>query len=161
MINIVGDHASYHLAYDAPLTSDIESLAGPMSHWVRRMAGPDAMDRDVGEAYAAAMSLPGVTTLILPADTAWSDASANPISPAAPPAPAPVDPGTLDRAAQAIRSGRRVAFMMTGRAVRADALALAGRIAAKTGIALWTPMANGRVERGVGRVPIKRLALYP
>ncbi|RUV13672.1 thiamine pyrophosphate-binding protein, partial [Mesorhizobium sp. M1A.F.Ca.IN.022.04.1.1] len=39
MINIVGDHASYHLPLDAPLTSDIEGLAAPMSNWVRRIAG--------------------------------------------------------------------------------------------------------------------------
>ncbi|MFO1298603.1 MAG: thiamine pyrophosphate-binding protein, partial [Rubrivivax sp.] len=36
IVNIVGDHATYHLAYDAPLTSDIESLARPMSHWIGR-----------------------------------------------------------------------------------------------------------------------------
>src|ERR1700760_36178 len=36
MVNIVGDHSGYHLAYDAPLTSDIDSLARPMSHWLRR-----------------------------------------------------------------------------------------------------------------------------
>src|SRR3954470_5863572 len=40
MVNVVGDHASYHLALDAPLTTDIESLAAPMSNWVRRVSGP-------------------------------------------------------------------------------------------------------------------------
>ena len=32
VVNIVGDHATYHLQYDAPLTTDIEMLARPMSH---------------------------------------------------------------------------------------------------------------------------------
>src|SRR5580765_3672103 len=35
MVNIVGDHATYHLQYDAPLASDIEGIARPVSAWVR------------------------------------------------------------------------------------------------------------------------------
>src|SRR5258707_2141537 len=41
VVNIVGDHATYHRRYDAPLTSDIEGAARPFSHWVR--TSPDAM----------------------------------------------------------------------------------------------------------------------
>src|ERR671910_1659485 len=73
MINVVGDHAAYHLQHDAPLTSDIESLARPMSHWVRRIADAESVGPDTAAAYQAAMSLPGVTTLILPADAAWGE----------------------------------------------------------------------------------------
>src|SRR5215204_4658817 len=40
MVNIVGDHATYHHAYDAPLTSDIEAVARPFSHWVRWVRAP-------------------------------------------------------------------------------------------------------------------------
>ncbi len=29
MVNIVGDHATYHRRYDAPLTSDVEGVARP------------------------------------------------------------------------------------------------------------------------------------
>ena len=66
VINVVGDHASYHLRHDAPLTSDIESLARPMSDWVLRVESADAMGDAVDGAYRAACSLPGVATLILP-----------------------------------------------------------------------------------------------
>ena len=72
LINVVGDHASYHLALDAPLTSDIESLARPMSHFVRRISGPDDVAVATIEACRAARELPGIATLILPADAAWS-----------------------------------------------------------------------------------------
>jgi acetolactate synthase-1/2/3 large subunit len=71
IVNIVGDHASYHLPYDPPLTSDIDSLARPMSDWVGRVKSADAMAAAVVEACEAACSLPGVATLILPADAAW------------------------------------------------------------------------------------------
>ena len=74
MINIVGDHASYHLPLDAPLTSDIEGLAAPMSNWVRRIAGPADVQPATEAAFRASLTPPGVTTLILPADAAWGDA---------------------------------------------------------------------------------------
>ena len=38
IVNVIGDHATWHLAADAPLTSDIESLARPVSAWVRHSA---------------------------------------------------------------------------------------------------------------------------
>ena len=37
IVNVIGDHMSWHLPYDAPLTSDIESLARPVSGWVHRI----------------------------------------------------------------------------------------------------------------------------
>ena len=40
IVNIVGQHAVYHIGFNAPLTSDIEGLARPMSAWVR--TSPDA-----------------------------------------------------------------------------------------------------------------------
>ena len=36
MVNIVGEHSTAHLKYDPPLYSDIEGIARPVSHWVRR-----------------------------------------------------------------------------------------------------------------------------
>ena len=76
MINIVGDHATYHLRHDAPLTSDIVSVADPVSAWVRSC--PDALRVPVvaAEAIAAALQPPGqIATLILPADCAWNESS--------------------------------------------------------------------------------------
>jgi len=70
MINIVGDHASYHLPLDAPLTSDIESLAAPMSNWVHRIRSSEDVAPSIKSAYRAALSPPGIATIILPADAA-------------------------------------------------------------------------------------------
>ena len=36
LVNIVGDHATYHSRYDAPLNSDIETVARTFSGWTRR-----------------------------------------------------------------------------------------------------------------------------
>ena len=73
VVNIVGDHATYHKRFDAPLESDIEALAGSVSGWVRRCARSADAAADVAEAAAAAMYPPGqVATVILPADVSWS-----------------------------------------------------------------------------------------
>src|SRR5215211_7010114 len=74
MVNIVGDHATYHTKYDAQLQSDIETVARNCSGWVRTSQSTEALAGDAAEAVAAAQGPPGqVATLILPADVSWSD----------------------------------------------------------------------------------------
>lgn len=161
MINIVGDHASYHLPFDAPLTSDIETLARPMSHWVRTATGADDVSASAAQAITAACTPPGhIATLILPADAAWNMARA-PLSrtPRAP-ARSPVPQDAIREAARRLRSGRKSVLLLTGIALRADALTIAGRIAKATDARLLAQQSNGRIERGAGRVPIERVP-YP
>ncbi|MFZ2649626.1 MAG: thiamine pyrophosphate-binding protein, partial [Burkholderiaceae bacterium] len=75
IVNIVGEHARYHLEHEAPLTADVEGIARPMSHWVRTSRSSTALAHDAAEAVAQALSPPGrIATLILPADTAWGPA---------------------------------------------------------------------------------------
>src|SRR3984885_3104224 len=82
IVNLIGDHATWHLASDAPLTPDIASLARPVSAWVRKSASPAAIAGDTADAIAAAGHAPGhVATLIVPSDCQWSPAT----GPAAPP----------------------------------------------------------------------------
>src|SRR5213079_1301565 len=105
MVNIIGDHATYHRQYDAPLTSDIEGLARPSSHWVK--TSPDAMSiaADGAEAIAAARTPPGqIASLILPADTAWNDGT-GPVTVPAPEMPAAPSREAVAEAAKVLRSG--------------------------------------------------------
>ncbi len=157
MVNIVGDHATYHRQYDAPLTSDIEGLARPSSHWVK--TSPDAMGiaADGAEAVAQARMPPGrIATLILPADTAWNEGS-GPV--AVPPPVKPQAPSTeaVETAARVLRSGEPALILLAGRALREDGLALAGRIAAKTGARIIAQGSNARTQRGRGRVSVERI----
>src|SRR5882724_552681 len=72
ILNIVGQHASYHLRHDTPLTSDIEAIARPYSKWLRTSGAASELGRDAAEAIVAAT--PGrIATLIVPADAAWSE----------------------------------------------------------------------------------------
>ncbi len=71
VVNVIGDHATYHRHYDAPLTSDIEGTARPFSHWVRTSPNARSLAADGAAAVAAASSAPGrIASLILPADAA-------------------------------------------------------------------------------------------
>ena len=161
MVNIVGDHATYHHAYDAPLTSDIEAVARPFSHWVRMGTSAASVAADAADAIAAARNPPGqIATLILPADVAWSEAPGGAAPPPALAVPEPVDADAIRRAAAILRSGEPAALLMTGRALRAANLDNAGRIAAATGARLLSQTSNARVERGAGRVAVDRVP-YP
>jgi acetolactate synthase-1/2/3 large subunit len=164
MINVVGDHATYHLQHDAPLTSDIESLAWPMSHFVRRITDPEDVGPATEEAYRASLALPGVTTLILPGDAAWGDVAPARVLPVGRPVAAAPDPLAVRSVGDALRSalarGAVPALLLTGRALRADALAIAGRIAQAKGVRLVAQMSNSRIERGRGRVAIDKVP-YP
>jgi acetolactate synthase-1/2/3 large subunit len=161
IINVVGDHASYHLQHDAPLTSDIEGLARPMSDWVRRVESADAVGEAVGAAYLAACSLPGVATLILPADSAW-----NPVEPASaapvvlPPRPMP--PVEVIRSvAEAIRQHRgHFGLLAAGDAALENGIEWAGRIAAAYDGQVFAEMLPARVARGRGRTAAKPIH-YP
>jgi acetolactate synthase-1/2/3 large subunit len=72
LVSLVGDHATYHKRFDAPLESDIDALAGTVSGWVRRTLHPGDLARDTAEAVATAAA-GTIATLIVPADLAWAD----------------------------------------------------------------------------------------
>ncbi|MEO7150271.1 MAG: acetolactate synthase large subunit [Burkholderiaceae bacterium] len=159
IVNIVGDHATHHLAFDAPLTSDIDSLARPMSHWVGRADTAGEVSGRAAQAIGEARGAPGrIATLILHADAAWTDLAApQPIEMAPASTPVAPDSARLGAAAAALRSGRPTVLLLTGRALRGAGLDLASRIAQVTGARLLAQQSNARVERGAGRVAIDRV----
>lgn len=160
IVNIVGEHASYHIKYDAPLTADIEGIARPVSHWVKTSAEAKAVAADGAEAIAVASTPPGhIATLILPGDTAWNEGSG----------PAKVPPirgrpvvteEAIKQAAQVLAQGPGTMLLLGGQALRERGLALAGAIAHKTGARLLAQGSNARLQRGAGRVPVERVP-YP
>ncbi len=152
IVNIVGEHAGYHIKHDAPLTSDIEGVARPMSDWVRTARDSQTVAADTALAVQQAFE-PRVATLILPIDTAWGDANG----------PAPVPPpvsrqrvtdDAIAAGARALTRGEPALLLLGGAAVRGKALEWAGRIAAKTGCRLMSESSNARMEGGAGRVRV-------
>ena len=158
IVNIVGQHAIYHIGYNAPLTSDIEGLARPMSAWVRTSPDAKSVAKDGAAAIAAAKSSPPqIATLILPADTAWNEADGI--------AQVPVEsqrvsysPKAVDEAAKVLRNDpAHTLVLMTGNALTEQALALAEQIAGKTGCKVMGQTYHPRMARGQGRFSIDRI----
>ncbi len=161
IVNIVGEHATYHIRHDAPLTSHIEGVAGPMSDWVKTSSSSLTLAADAAQAIGVAREAPGkIATLIVPADNAWGAAESVAKAPPAPPAK-PVNKAAVVAAARAIaEGGAQCMLLLGGAAVRGRAQELAGRVAAKTGCQLSAEFNNARQERGAGRVNLQRLP-YP
>ncbi len=161
VVNIVGDHATYHAQYDTPLQSDIETIARNVSAWVRTSRRTDELARDAVEAITAATGPPGrVATLIVPADVSWQGGaeSAAPPQPAAAPA---VSAEVIEAVAKTIRGGRRTGILLGGKAVRERGLIAAARAAAATGTKLFAERSAPRLERGAGLPAVERLAYSP
>jgi acetolactate synthase-1/2/3 large subunit len=159
MVNIVGEHSTSHLKYDAPLTSDIEGLARPLSHWVRRVEDGGTIAWDTAAAVAAASSHPGrIATLILPGDVSWQETGCEYAAPELQPQKrrAP-DPARIAEVANVLRSGEPTLIILGNKATRGAALELAGRAAAATGARLGSQFFSARIERGLGRVPLERI----
>ncbi|NDG34964.1 MAG: acetolactate synthase large subunit, partial [Betaproteobacteria bacterium] len=156
IVNVVGEHALHHIAHDAPLTSDIEGIARPVSHWVRTSKNAGEVGADGAEAIRVSRSKAGqIATLILPADTAWSE-GAVPARSAEPEPRTRVEAARIEAAAAMLREPNCL-VLLGGVAVREPALALAGKVAGKTGCTLMAEFNNARLERGAGRVDLPRV----
>lgn len=162
VVNIVGDHATHHVPYDAQLQSDIETVARNVSPgFVRTARSTVDLCRDAADAVAAALGPPGgVATLILPADVSWSEGGV-----VAPPharvAPPPADDAHVEGLAAIIRASKTVALLLGGAALREPALRTAARIAAHSGVRIFAETFPTRLERGAGLPPVERIAYLP
>jgi acetolactate synthase-1/2/3 large subunit len=158
MVVVVGDHATYHKKYDAPLESDIDALAGTVSGWVRRTGSAADVALDTAEAIAASRAGSRISTLVLPADVSWSEDA----QPAAAPStrPAGADPQLAPEVAEVLRSGEPTVIMVGGDATRARGLAAAARIAGATGARWLCETFPTRLERGAGVPAVERLAYF-
>lgn len=161
LVNIVGEHATYHRKFDAPLTSDIEGLAGPISKWIRVSESAMAVGRDAADCVAAAQSgEPGVATLILPANTAWEDAESV-ADPTPFEGPASVSHDRIKDAARAIEKASRPIFIVNTIGLREKGLEALARIREKTGATVYLTTFYARAERGEGRVEFPKLPYFP
>ena len=119
MVNIIGDHATYHTQYDAQLQSDIETVAKNVSKWIKTTPQTNQLAADAAEAVAVAKGPPAqISTLILPADVSWNEGAqaAQVLSPARPPLAATA---TVQALAEVIKkSGKKVAFLLGNRVLR-------------------------------------------
>lgn len=149
MINVIGDHAVAHLRYDAPLTSNILGLAGPNSVWIKSADKVADAGNLAAEAWEASFGpLPGPVSLLLPADTAWTEGGKPGARRERPKLRAP-EPGRIAAAAKAVRSAVKPMILINGTALTPAGLAQAARLKA-AGIRVLTDTFFPRMARGAG-----------
>lgn len=160
MVNVVGEHATYHIKHDAPLTSDIVSIAKPVSDWLATATDPKSVATLAAEAIEACQTSPGgIATLLLPGDCAWNG-GATPAQPKAAPAAPLASAEAVENAAQVLKSGEPTLLFMAHSALREEGLILGSKITQKTGAEMLAPVSNARLPRGEGRPLINRVP-YP
>ena len=159
IVNVVGDQATYHRQYDAPLTSDIAAITSANSVWVKSAESADQVGPLASEAIAASFGPPGGSaTLILPADTAWSETNTR--GPKVTPGhKRAVAGGAVDAIARKLKAAKKPVLLMGTTACNEAALAAAGRIAA-AGIRVLTDGLIGRLPRGAGRFSPDRMMYF-
>ncbi len=158
---IVGDHATYHVRYDAQLQSDIETVARNVSTWVRTVKSPQTLCTDTAEAIAVSQGAPRqIATLIVPADVSWSEgAQVAPVQPV--PARPQVSPDRLQAIAGVLSAHPgKTLILLGGAALYGEGLELAARIAAHRGVRLLAEVFPARIARGAGLPHVERLAYF-
>ncbi|MEM7733737.1 MAG: acetolactate synthase large subunit, partial [Pseudomonadota bacterium] len=158
MVNVVGDHAGYHLKYDAPLQSDLDGVARSVSHWVGRAEDADALVKLGIDAIRHARA-GEIATIILPADSAWGDISATPMAAPASKRQHLPERARIEAAATALKEPG-AALLLGGPALYGPAAEQAARIAVRSGARLLAPFFAGRIEMGTGAVAFEQM-FYP
>ncbi|TWG07388.1 acetolactate synthase large subunit [Saccharopolyspora dendranthemae] len=161
IINLVGEHASWHQAADAPLSSDIESLARPVSGWLGRTTSTSSAPEEFAEAYVAALRDRLPATLIAAADHMWGQGAMPASAPARPERPQ-VDELRIAEVAKVLSAGRRPVLLLGGHALEnAESIRTAVRIAAAAGGDVLAERGSARVERGPDIPPLQTLPYFP
>ena len=157
MLNIVGDHATYHLQYDAPLTSDLDGLAKAASNWVGRSSSPDDLSALGSQGWSEAHKFPGqIATMLVPADCAWGETDK--LGPVVKiPEPPKVDDKEIDKAFNALSKSNNALLFLGGDFLDEESVNLAGKIATASNCRLATDTFVKKHRRGRGITKIEPL----
>ncbi len=157
VVNIMGDHADYHLQFEAPLKGDTVGVSQAISHWTRVCSEPGRVASDGADAVQAARGKNGqIATLILPANMAWDPAEGFAVAPAPPPLTRP-STAQVAAAARALRQPGAI-LLVDGPVLWSDLGLLAKRLTKAAGARLMRPYFVSRFRQGAGAVKIERMA---
>lgn len=157
VVNIMGDHADYHLRFEAPLKGDTVGISQSVSHWTRVCSEPRRVASHGADAVQAARAKNGqIATLILPANMAWDAAEGHAVAPPPPPLQRPSE-AEIAAAARALRQPGAI-LLVDGPALWSDLGLLARRMTKAAGARLMQPFFAARFRRGAGAVKIERMA---
>jgi acetolactate synthase-1/2/3 large subunit len=159
LLNVIGEHASWHLEANAPLAMDIECLCKTFSGWQRTVRSAETIARDTADAIEAALR-GQIASLIVPCDLQWKEYRGKIPAVTSFTCDRP-DRRVIESAAKMLKSTKNTALIMNGRALRRRGLEAAARIRAAVGCELFCINFPAYVDRGVGIVPVTRVPYFP
>ncbi len=159
IVNLIGEHATWHRSADAPLAMDIEALAGTVSGWLRTNQSVDTLSSNLTEAISASY-YGQISSLIVPHDHQLADAEDTSVTMSEfsfdPP-----DTSIIEKTAAILRRNSKSAILLGGLALRGQGLKYAGFIKALTGCDLLANSFPGRVDRGADLPVVNRIPYFP
>ncbi|MBT3312392.1 MAG: acetolactate synthase large subunit [Desulfobacterales bacterium] len=159
VLNVIGEHASWHRSADSPITMDIDGLSNTVSGWQRTINSAESISRDTADAIAASLN-GNVASLIFPTDFQFAEYSDDLI--AEPQiAYSPVDAESIEKAVVQLTSKEECALFLGGQALLERGIMAAARIKSKTDCDLISECFPSRIERGRGLPLIDRIAYFP
>jgi len=168
IVNLIGDHTSWHHRHDAPLTSDIDSLAAPVSDWLFTSTSPGNLTVELAAAIDAATGPPGrVCSLIVPADhqsgpVVTSQVVASNAATHLPSVPNRTSSALdSDAVAARLREAHKVALLLGGNALTREGQRAAGRLCLSMGAKGFVETFPARWDRGAGVPTFDRLPYFP
>ena len=163
IINLIGNHALYHIEHDAPLTSDIETLARNVSSWIKGDSTADTLAADGMLALQASLTVKEgsegqISTMIIPADACWNDTEEIASVLQVPDRPV-VDEEEIKRLANQLDHSSVI--LLDGSGTTTDGLIAANRIAKVTGCRIEISTFSSRIDGGAGMPSVSRLPYFP
>ena len=157
ILNVIGDHMTWHLEADPPLSSDINSLARPVSAGVWRADSAQALQCGTWAALEQLRTKDaGIATLILPMDIQSVSMSAPLADIVASPAMGTHDHEAVKSLAARIRNKERVLLLLGDDALTEKALLQASRLACLPKVEMIGETFPATSEHGGGLPAIRR-----
>lgn len=159
MVNMVGEHSTWHLASDPPLAMDIESLAKTVSGWHHTCRSAKRFAEDMVNAVNAAKE-GQIATLIVPYDLQQEkNVEAALVSDI--PGKRAVHHEEIKSAAVLLKRDKKTALVLSHNCIRRNALMAAARIKQACGCDLLTDNFPAHIERGAGLPDVTRIPYLP
>lgn len=159
MVNVVGEHSTWHLASDPLLAMDIDSLAKTVSGWRHTCHSPENFAQDM--ANAVHVSKKGqIATLIVPFDL-QTKKNVNAAVVSAGLEKLSIDREEIIAAASLLKGKKKAALIFSGNPVGRKELTAAARIKQACGCDLMTGNFPPHIERGAGLPDVTRIPYLP
>jgi acetolactate synthase-1/2/3 large subunit len=159
IVNLIGEHATDHRAFDPPLAMPIEALASSLPGHVRTVT----VAEDAGKDFAACFheATRGIISHLVFAHDLQALEVVGGVPTLSAVRPENVLSDVIEHVARDLREARSPAMILGGEALSGEGLRLAGQVAEACGAILFHETFTARMERGAGIPSPVRLPYFP